>query len=266
MGYSHPQPSTPRIQADSTLVKTTSSNRVALPAVRSFPTTDAPDLNGPATVFWQDGDVAFRAVHYISKWNSSDQKWETISPDLTEVAVRKSAGYQVDGITALGHRGMVWYVGTLAGQVTVKQPGSAWMVIRGGLPKRTVTAIALPPNNPSGTDAVMGYGGYGTATPRFPGHVYSTQDGGEHWSDITGNLPDATVASLHFVRSGAHVFLVAKVGDQWFQMNPDRSWVKRSTFAPPTVKNPARTGLSVNDGDGSTVWRKVFMKSLIRVF
>src|SRR5262249_8671649 len=40
------------------------------------------------------------------------------------------------------------------------------------------------------------YNGYDAATPGTPGHVFATGDGGRHWTNISGNLPDAPVNSV----------------------------------------------------------------------
>ncbi len=42
----------------------------------------------------------------------------------------------------------------------------------------------------------MGYNGFDAATPKTPGHVFKTTDGGKSWTNITTNLPDSPVNSL----------------------------------------------------------------------
>lgn len=188
---------------------------------------DNPLQSGPPALSWTEGKTTYRAVHYITQWDTSAHAWIALSPDLTEDTEVGTPGYDIDGITAAAHKGASWYVGTLAGQLTVKQQNTDWTIVQGTLPMRTITAIALPLNNPSGNEAVVAYGGYGTATPSAPGHVFSTEDGGRHWHDITGNLPDKPVQSIHFLNQWASNSLVAEVNDTWYQMTRPGLWVKR---------------------------------------
>ena len=44
--------------------------------------------------------------------------------------------------------------------------------------------------------AYVGYNGYDEATPKTPGHVFKTADGGQSWTNISGDLPNAPVNSL----------------------------------------------------------------------
>jgi hypothetical protein len=212
-------PSTVVKQADSG-VSATSFSPAAVTAQ-----SDAPLPNGPAPVYWTDGQQMYRAVHFISKWNSKTSSWQQISPDLTEAAVAGSEGYRVDGITALSKLGSTWYVGTLAGSLSVGVNGH-WQDRSFGLPNRTITAIAICPDKPDGDAAVVGFDGYSAATPDLPGHVYETFDGGTQWTDISGNLPDAPVQSLHFVGRHGASQLVANVQGQWYAMEHRGHWVQ----------------------------------------
>ncbi|MCL6547446.1 MAG: hypothetical protein K6T30_00880 [Alicyclobacillus sp.] len=148
-----------------------------------------------------------------------------MSPDLTEAGQPGADGAGIDGISALAEQSGAWYVGTLVGKVAVRLPGQPWM-ISSGLPARTVDAVAICPGVPGGRVAAVGYGGFSSATPLEPGHVFVTFDGGIHWSDITGDLPDAPVESLHFALRNGRATLLALVHDGWYQVATSGHWAK----------------------------------------
>jgi uncharacterized repeat protein (TIGR01451 family) len=62
------------------------------------------------------------------------------------------------------------------------------------LPHRPVATFAVDRSNYR--VAYVGYNGFDAATPKTPGHVFKTTDGGQHWTNVTGTLPDAPVNSL----------------------------------------------------------------------
>jgi hypothetical protein len=157
-------------------------------------------------------------VHFVAKWNDATQTWDRISPDLTQAFNVAADGYGIDGITAIARSGATWYVGTLAGSLSVKT-GAQWENKSFGLPPRTVTAIAICPDVPDGKLAAVGFDGYSAATPDLPGHVYVTLDAGDHWIDMTGDLPDAPVQSLHFIRQGGRSTLLVRVKNNWYIMS-----------------------------------------------
>ncbi|OFW75220.1 MAG: hypothetical protein A2201_01815 [Alicyclobacillus sp. RIFOXYA1_FULL_53_8] len=196
------------------------------------PLLDTPRSNGPPAVVLRTKDGLYRAVHYVMKWNQNIKNWVTVSPDLTQVNLPGSPGYGVDGITALAEQDGHWYVGTLTGQIEVRTADQPWTVSTSGLPPRTVTAIAIDPNDPGGQLAVVGLDGYSSATPEHPGHVYVTLDGGGDWFNISGNLPDAPVQAIEFSTSSRSAnknapglpLLQVKVGGLWFIMAGKGHW------------------------------------------
>ena len=64
------------------------------------------------------------------------------------------------------------------------------------LPNRYITSLAVDPANRRHVYASLG-GFFGTIFPsgRF-GHVWETRDGGQHWTNISGNLPNAPLHKL----------------------------------------------------------------------
>ena len=172
-------------------------------AQQGVPLVDTPVKYGPKPINFQLNGRLYRAVHYLSEWQPSSKQWVVVSPNLTEVNEVDAPGFGIDGITAVAHSSHTWYVGTLAGRVEVKfSPATSsnhWLIRTQGLPERTVTALAINPNDPAGQFAITGFGGYGPATPDTPGHVYVTFDTGRHWLDISGDLPDEPVQAIRLM-------------------------------------------------------------------
>ncbi len=139
--------------------------------------------------------------------SAGNVKWSAISPDLTTgcagAAPNGARGCLVSAIGVGG--GTAIYAGTDDGNLWLSpnaQTAAApsWTEIdkggiqQGGLPRRPVGTIAVDRSNYR--IAYVGYNGFNPATPSSPGHVFKTTDGGAHWTNISGNLPDNPVNSL----------------------------------------------------------------------
>jgi hypothetical protein len=77
----------------------------------------------------------------------------------------------------------------------VVRPG----IVNGGdpLPNRWISSLRIDPADPLHVYAVYGeYRRPWTAEPRPSGHVFQSTDGGESWTDISGNLPGAPATDL----------------------------------------------------------------------
>jgi hypothetical protein len=75
-------------------------------------------------------------------------------------------------------------------------------IVNGGdaLPNRWISSIRIDPGDPFHVYAVYGeYRRPWTAEPRPDGHVFETIDGGESWTDISGNMPGAPATDLLIV-------------------------------------------------------------------
>jgi uncharacterized repeat protein (TIGR01451 family) len=135
---------------------------------------------------------------------AGDVRWTPISGDLTTgctgAAPNGARGCVVSAI-AVGGGDAVW-AGTLDGLVHVSRDAQVsatptWTRVDGKgkvLPNRPVASIAVDRSNYR--VAYVGYNGFDAATPKTPGHVFKTTDGGKSWSNITSNLPDTPVNSV----------------------------------------------------------------------
>jgi len=139
--------------------------------------------------------------------NASDVLWQPISPDLTSGCPGPAPnGARNCTLSAIGvGGGQAVYTGSNDGFVFVStdaqvnlNPTWTRLDLRNSgersLPGRPVAAIAVDRSNYR--IAYLGYNGFNAATPANPGHVFKTTDGGQHWKNITANLPDVPVNSL----------------------------------------------------------------------
>jgi uncharacterized repeat protein (TIGR01451 family) len=134
--------------------------------------------------------------------SAGDVTWKTISPDLTSgcsgTAPNGARGCFISAIGLGG--GTAAYVGTDDGLLWVSpdaQTASSPTWIRldqNGLPKRPVASISVDRSNYR--IAYVAYNGFNPATPGTPGHLFKTTDGGVHWANVSGNLPDAPLNSV----------------------------------------------------------------------
>jgi uncharacterized repeat protein (TIGR01451 family) len=133
---------------------------------------------------------------------AADVRWKAISPDLTSgcagTAPNGARGCLVSAIGVGG--GNAVYVGTDDGLLWIATDGLTsatpnWVRLdQNGLPKRPIADIKVDPSNYR--IAYVAYNGFNPATPGTPGHLFKTTDGGVHWANISGNLPDSPLNSI----------------------------------------------------------------------
>ena len=136
--------------------------------------------------------------------SAGDVSWKLISPDLTTgCAGAAPNGARLCGLSAIGvGGGDAVYTGSLDGLIYLSTDAqvndtSVWKRVdtRGkGTPNRPTAGFAVDRSNYR--TAYVAFNGYNAATPKTPGHVFKTTNGGSSWVNISGNLPDAPVNSI----------------------------------------------------------------------
>jgi uncharacterized repeat protein (TIGR01451 family) len=136
--------------------------------------------------------------------SAGDVTWKPISGDLSTgcegPAPNGGRGCFISAIGVGG--GHAVYAGTEEGLIHVSTDAQVsdsptWKRVDSKgkvLPNRPVATFAVDRSNYR--IAYAGYNGFDQATPKTPGHVFKTTDGGDHWTNITSNLPDTPVNSL----------------------------------------------------------------------
>ncbi len=99
-------------------------------------------------------------------------------------------------------------------------------VTKAPLPNRFVTAVAADPNEPK--RAYVVYSGFNASTPATPGHIFVTDDLGQTWRDISGDLPDVPVTAVEpdptqagtlYIGTDIGVFQTTDGGATWVRLS-----------------------------------------------
>jgi len=135
--------------------------------------------------------------------SAGDVSWTAISGDLTGGCTGTAPnGARGCFISAVGvsDGGDGVYTGSDDGFVYVSPDAvtsdkPTWTRVgQGVLPNRPASQFAV--DRSDWRKAYISYAGFSSATPTATGHVFKTVDGGQHWTDVTNNLPDVPVNSI----------------------------------------------------------------------
>ena len=177
--------------------------------------------------------------------SAGDVLWKPISPDLTSGCTGASPnGARNCTLSAIGVGGGTGvYTGSLDGFVYFSpdaqvstNPTWTQVGIHGhagnphSLPNRPVAWIAVDRSNDR--IAYVAFNGYNAATPKQPGHVFKTTDGGGTWNDISGNLPDNPVNSITLDPAYPNTLYAATDVGPFVTYNGGASWSALGTGFP----------------------------------
>ncbi|HEY3713480.1 MAG TPA: hypothetical protein VGL39_03050 [Jatrophihabitantaceae bacterium] len=171
--------------------------------------------------------------------SAGDVHWDVISPDLTTgcpgTAPNGARGCLISAIgSADGGDGT--YVGTDDGVVSVSPDAvtaasPSWHKVgTHSLPARPVTQFAVDRSN--WRTAYVSYAGFGAATPGNKGHVFKTTDGGAHWKNMTGSLPDVPVNSLVLDPSSDNIVYAGTDVGSFVSINGGTTWKRLGSGMP----------------------------------
>ncbi|MFI2371322.1 WD40/YVTN/BNR-like repeat-containing protein [Streptomyces sp. NPDC018833] len=166
--------------------------------------------------------IVYYGAEVLNRSTDGGVTWQAISPDLSGGPGPDPIYTNYGTITSVAPAGdgRTVYAGTDDGRVWVtRNLGASWTKLTEGLP--WVTRVAVDPADPDRvyTTHSAYRAGSGLA------HVYGSTDGGRHWHDLSGNLPDAPVNDLVIGRgkvlyagTDQGVFLSPSGGRQWFRL------------------------------------------------
>jgi photosystem II stability/assembly factor-like uncharacterized protein len=147
-------------------------------AVNSVLQPDQNGINQAELMFW---------TNQIYETDSSANTWDPVSPPVPSPTT--------DLVTAMSFAPTTQdqlYVGTESGKVyvTLDNGNDGFPQRDNGLPSEKINGFGIDPSNSSVAYALLD--GFATGT----GHVFKTTDGGQTWTDVSGNLPDVPAYSM----------------------------------------------------------------------
>jgi uncharacterized repeat protein (TIGR01451 family) len=169
---------------------------------------------------------------------AADVNFKPISHDLTTgctgTAPNGARGCLISAI-GVSDGGDGVYVGADDGTVSVSPNAvtsdtPTWRTVGANLPERPITQFAVDRSN--WRTAYASYAGFGAATPGSRGHVFATTDGGVHWRNVSGNLPDVPVNSVVRDPSADRTLYVGTDVGPFVSTNAGRTWKRLGNGIP----------------------------------
>ena len=227
------------------------------PIVNGINTNDRSDFYAPLVLNQVNPNQLYLGSYRLYRTDNAkapsagDVLWHAISPDLTSGCPGAAPnGARACVLSAIGvGGGTAVYTGSLDGFVYLSPDAQVsanptWLKLGSSgengnndgqhsdtkLPQRPVSQIAVDRSNYR--IAYVSYAGFNAATPKRPGHVFATKDGGQSFRDITGNLPDSPVNSLVLDPSYPNTLYAGTDVGPFVTYNGGRNWYALGTGFP----------------------------------
>lgn len=207
--------------------------------------------NFPIEISPHDHNTVYVGSQFINKTTNGGQSWEQISPDLTlnlKSHQQSSGGVAIDNLMTYDgslvfaiaesplQKGLIW-VGTNDGQVKLSRDGGAnWINITpnvSGLPQWGTVANIEPSKYDAGT-AYMAYDMHQMGD--FDPYIYKTEDYGETWKSISGDIPRSYLSFVHVIKEDPKkkgLLFAGTDNSVYFSPNDGENWISLRNNMPP---------------------------------
>jgi len=185
------------------------------------------------------------AATYRAYSSSDGTGWGVASGDLTDGIVFESRFHTISTFAESPLQAGKLVAGTSDGNVWWRTPAGAWTNVTPGLPNRYVTSVQASPS--SATRLFTTHSGikYNEDIP----HVHRSDNNGQTWINISGDLPKIPVNDLLVLPGHADsVLFAATDGGVYFTLSRGQHWERLGSNLPYVVvsdldQNPARKEL-----------------------
>jgi len=168
--------------------------------------------------------LKFYAATHRVYFNVEDGGWGPISNDLTDGNIFGERFHNISALNESPLQSGQLYAGTSDGNVWRNNPASAsWANITAGLPDRYVTSVHGSPTVPQ--RLFVTHSGY-RDNENIP-HIHRSDNSGQTWTNISGNLPPIPVNDLWIMPARADsVLFAATDGGVYFTTNSGVKWTR----------------------------------------
>ena len=205
-------------------------------------------VNWDAPFFMSNFEAPKRYSATFRVYESVGEDWTAISGDLTDGVIY---GDRFHTISALNESPLVarkLIAGTSDGNVWRKDPGGAWVNITAGLPNRYVTSVY---GSPVLADRIfVTHSGF-RDNESIP-HIHRSDDNGQSWVDISGDLPALPVNDFWimpgqndqvlFAATDAGVYYTLNGGVKWLRLGSNLPFIPVFDIEHNPVRNELMAG------------------------
>jgi hypothetical protein len=148
----------------------------------------------PYTIDPNSTNVLYYGTFRMYRSTNRALVWSPISPNLSGQPTGGTSRYgTLTSIDVSPVDANIIYAGTDDGRVwNTTDGGDTWNLLSNGLPDRWVTSVAAHPVNPQ--SAFVTFSGF--RFDEYLPHVFRTDNNGQAWIDISGNLPEVPVNDI----------------------------------------------------------------------
>ena len=164
-----------------------------------------------------------------------DTDWMAISDDLTD-AENDPEGFYEHNITCVSQSAVApnyLYCGTSDGFVWASEDlGNSWNKVTDNLPRRWISDIKPSPTE----ESVVYVSVTGYKNNDFTPHIYKSENAGENWQSISGNLPNFAINDIYilpnyndeviFVATEIGVYVTQDAGINWERLGDNFPFIQ----------------------------------------
>ncbi len=177
-----------------------------------------------------DPDILYTGIQNIYRASGTSGQWVAISDDLTDGDNSFNRRPAISALAESTLTDQLLYAGTNDGNLWLSSDaGTNWNEITGSLPNRYITSLETSPN--VANRVFVTHSGY-KDNDNFP-HIHRSDDLGNSWIPIAGNLPALAINSIfiHPERNDSLIF-VATDGGVYATIDAGASWERLGNNMP----------------------------------
>jgi len=176
-------------------------------------------------------EVLYLGASKIYKNDGGHQNpyWQSISPDLTDSNIYGGSFHNISCLAESPFNPNHLFVGTSDGNVwRTLDAGQTWEDLSAGMPDRYVTSIFHSAQDSQ--RIFLSYSGHKYNDP-YP-HIFRSDNHGDTWVDIAGNLPQMPVRSIITHNNNDSLLFIASQGGVYGSLDAGQSWHRMGTNMP----------------------------------
>ena len=189
-----------------------------------------------------DSDILYFGSYRVWKSTNGGSSWNDVSGDITKGINQYFHTITTIAVSPLNNNIVI--AGTGDGLIHIStNAGATWENITNGIPDRWITRVIADPYDENTIYATISGFRWDEQLP----HVYKSEDLGQTWQSISGNLPELPVNDIVldpmypgyiYIGTDAGVFFTNNNGQEWFMLSDG---LPSAAVVAMKIHNPSRS-------------------------